>query len=78
MNIALLKSKMALAGEKQVTLATALCITETSLSAKLSGKTPFKVHEIDMITKRYQLTGDELKEIFFSEGGVACDENDNS
>ena len=65
MNIPLLKSKMALCGDNQTTLAEALDISKNSMCFKFAGKTPFKRGEIEMIIKRYQLTGDEVKEIFF-------------
>lgn len=77
MNIALLKSKMVLRGDNQVKLANELGITETSLSYKFSGKTPFKSSEMEKIIQRYQLSADEIKEIFFS-GGEVCEENHDS
>lgn len=77
MNIKLLKSKMALNNDKQYVLATALGVSENSITHKLAGKTPFKTREIEIIATRYELTGDEIKEIFFS-GGEPCEENNDS
>lgn len=70
MNIALLKSKMALHGDNQGELAIALGITKQTMSNKMIGKTEFKQSEIDGIAKRYQLNSDEIKQIFFNEVGV--------
>lgn len=66
MNINLLKSKMTFYGDNQVKLAEALNITTNSTSKKLLEKNEFKRSEIEIIVKRYELTGDEIKEIFFS------------
>ena len=68
MNIPLLKSKMALCGDNQTTLAKALGISKNSICFKFACKTPFKRSEIETIIKRYMLTGDEVKEIFFTVG----------
>lgn len=69
MNIALLKSKMALHGDSQTDLAEALDITKNTMTNKMQKKNEFKQSEIDLIAKRYDLTADELKEIFFNEDG---------
>ena len=66
MDINLLKSKMALNGDNQVDLSEALDITQNSLSFKMTQKSDFKQSEIDIIAKRYNLTGDEIKQIFFN------------
>ena len=66
MNINLLKSKMVLHGDGSKELAEALNITRPCMSLKLNERTDFKQYEIDIIIKRYDLTGDEIKEIFFS------------
>lgn len=66
MNINLLKSKMALNGDNQVRLAEALNITKNAMCKKLQEKNEFKRSEIEIIAKRYQLTSDEIKEIFFN------------
>lgn len=65
-NINLLKSKMVLKGETQIELAKVLGITRPALNVKMNGKNDFKQSEIYIIAKRYELTNDELVEIFFS------------
>lgn len=67
MNIALLKSKMALNGDTQITLARKLGITVPGLNNKFKGKSPFKHKEIEMITKMYKLSAKDIKSIFFDE-----------
>ena len=65
-NINLLKSKMVLKGETQIELAEELGITRPALNVKMNGKSDFKQSEINIIAKRYELSDDELIEIFFS------------
>ena len=67
MDIALLKSKMALNGDTQLSLAQKLGVTVPGLNNKFTGKSPFKHKEIEMIIKMYKLTAKEIKNIFFSE-----------
>ena len=67
MNVNLLKSKMALKGEAQIDLANAMGITRASMSVKMNGKNPFKLDEIKFIAKRYDLTNDEIVEIFIKD-----------
>lgn len=66
MNANLLRSKMALHGDMQVDLAKELNITAMGLSNKMNQKNDFKQSEIDFISKKYDLTADEIKEIFFN------------
>ncbi len=66
MNANLLRSKMALHGDMQVDLAKDLNITAMGLSNKMNQKNDFKQSEIDFIAKKYDLTADEIKEIFFN------------
>lgn len=66
MNVNLLKSKMAFYGDNQVKLAEVLNINKNSMCKKLLGKNELKRSEIEIIAKRYELTSDEIKEIFFS------------
>lgn len=66
MNANLLRSKMALHGDMQVDLAKDLNITAMGLSNKMNQRTDFKQSEIDYIAKKYELTADEIKEIFFN------------
>lgn len=69
MNIALLKSKMALNGDTQTTLAEYLGVTNNTMSNKMIGKYEFKHSEIEAIARRYKLTAEELTTIFFNEVG---------
>ena len=68
MNINLLRSKMVLKGETQLDLAKAMNITKASMSVKMNGKNPFKLDEVKFIANRYDLSNDEIVEIFLSEG----------
>lgn len=70
MDINLLRSKMALKGDTQADLAAALEITPQALSTKMTQSYDFKQREISAIAKRYDLTGDEIKQIFFSSAVV--------
>ena len=64
MNIRLLKSKMVLVGDNVPKLAEYLGQTEGNVYGKLSGKISWTLRDIGMITKRYNLTNDEVVEIF--------------
>lgn len=66
MNARLLKAKMILYGDENFStcLASLLDITRQTASSKLNGTTPFTQPEISKIAKHYQMTGDELQEIF--------------
>ena len=65
-NVNLLKSKMALLGDTNFvqSIADTLGISRTTASKKLNGISPFTDIEITMLTKKYGLTGEDLKEIF--------------
>lgn len=67
MNARLLKSKMVLHGDTNVTLAEALGITPQRLSAKLNEweGAEFTQSEIIIIKDRYHLTPEEVDAIFF-------------
>lgn len=67
MDIPLLKSKMALHKDNQITLAQKLGVTVQGLNYKFNGKSPFKHKEIEMIAKMYNLTAKDIKSIFFNE-----------
>ena len=71
MNIRLLKSKMVLAGDNVPTLAEYLGQSDTNVYNKLSGKISWTVRDICMIGNRYDLTNDEIVEIFIE----GCDED---
>lgn len=66
MNTRLLRSYMALHNDTNKTLADFLGITETSVSNKINENgTEFKQGEIALIKARYNLTADEVENIFF-------------
>lgn len=62
----LLKSKMALFGDNQGDLANALGISQQTLSLKMNGVNGanFNVDEIKIIKTKYNLTTEEVDEIF--------------
>lgn len=67
MNKNLLRSQMVLHGDTNVSLAKFLNISEQAFSAKINDKgTEFKQSEIAAITKRYNLTPDQVVSIFFT------------
>lgn len=65
-NMNLLKSKMTLLGDTNFVqcMADALGISRGTASKKLSGSSSFTDIEISILTKKYGLSGEELKEIF--------------
>ena len=65
MNKAALKSVMILHGDKNKDLAEYLGISEQSVSNKMND-TEFKQGEIALITKKYNLSGEQIKDIFFA------------
>lgn len=68
MNKALLKSIMTLNNDTYKELAECLGISTPSVSNKMNEKgTEFKLSEIAMIKKRYNLTPEQLLEVFFNE-----------
>lgn len=69
MNKNLLRSKMVLFGDTNETLAAALGISAQRLSAKINttGGAEFTQGEIHAIKARYNLTLQELDDIFFAE-----------
>lgn len=66
MDANLLKSKMVLKGDTQNDLAMALDVSRATLSFKMNQRTNFKQSEIEIISKRYDLSSDEIKQIFFN------------
>lgn len=67
MNKAALKSVMILHGDKNKDLAEYLGISEQSVSNKMNeNDTEFKQGEIALITKKYNLSGEQIKDIFFA------------
>ncbi len=61
-----LKSVMALFGDNQETLASALGKRAAAISAKINGKREFTIPEVDAIARRYNLSAEALKRIFFA------------
>ena len=60
------KSKMILFDDNLNTLAYSINISRQSLSKKINNKIDFWQSEINIISKRYQLTPEELERMFFS------------
>lgn len=69
-NANLLRSKMALLGDTEFIkcLADVLEISRTTASRKLNDDLPFSQSEIAILTKRYGLSAEEIKEIFVGVG----------
>jgi predicted transcriptional regulator len=66
MNTAMLKSVMALHGHTNRDVASLLGITEQSVSNKINENgTEFKQGEIAKMAKKYKLTPEQIKAIFF-------------
>lgn len=65
-NINLMKSKMALHGDTIEMLSDAMRISRMSLSAKINGQREFKQSEIQFIMNQYQLTPQDVVDIFFA------------
>lgn len=66
MNTRKLKSKMVLYGDSQSDLAKALGISLSRLNAKINGNNAdFRQNEILFICERYDLSSEEVNEIFF-------------
>ena len=53
-------------GDTQSELARMLGVTESTLSWKINGRAEFKQSEIKAIADRYDLTGEEVKSMFFA------------
>lgn len=68
-NAKLLRSKMVLFGDRQEDLARAIGLSLSRLNAKINstGGAEFKLTEIHAIKIRYQLTNEELVNIFFED-----------
>ena len=67
MNSKLLRSIMLMHGDTNKTLSEYLGISETSLSNRINSRgTDFRQGEIVAIKNRYNLTADQVEEIFFA------------
>lgn len=67
MNGNLLKSVIVKNGDTQSALAEAMGIPTSALCQRISGKVEFRRNEIKFIKERYNLTSDEVDQIFFEE-----------
>jgi plasmid maintenance system antidote protein VapI len=63
----MLVSKMKLFGDNQTDLANAMNLSLASVNAKINGKSNWTQSEISFIKDRYNLTPEEVIEIFFNE-----------
>lgn len=65
-NVNLLKAKMVLFGDTDCVkkLATLLDVSRTTASKKLNGETPFMQPEIAILTRKYNLSAEDIKKIF--------------
>lgn len=66
MNKTALRVKMLENNDTGITLSKFLDISKTTLSAKINGKAEFTRSEIAKIKSRYNLTADEVDNIFFN------------
>lgn len=66
MNMNLLRYFMGINGDNQSTLAEALGMQQSALSARMNGKTDFRKNEMEAIRKRYDLDAEKMQEIFFA------------
>lgn len=66
MNTKLLRSKVVLFGDTNYSLAQALNISPQAFSLKLNGEREFKQEEIKIIQDRYNLSPDEVVDIFLT------------
>lgn len=66
LNKALFRSKMALFGDTYESLATFLNLAMATISNKVNGNYPFNQIEIAKLKEHWNLTNDEVNEIFFS------------
>lgn len=68
MNTRLLKSKMVLCDDERFVSAISalLDISRQTASAKLNGESDFNQSEIKLISDRYQLTPDDIQNIFLN------------
>ena len=66
MNKPLMKSVIARNKDTQQALAQALKLTQSGISNRINGKVDFRLSEIECIRKRYNLTAEEIANIFFT------------
>lgn len=73
-NSLFLKYIMQKKGDTVEELAEHLNITRATLSAKINNKTEFKLSEIVGISRRYELTDNQIREVFTG-GGLNANDN---
>lgn len=73
-NTRLLKSKMILKGDTTIALAEHLGVNRQNASIKINGKRDFKQSEIAKIIRRYNLTDQEIRAIFWDNYNFGEDE----
>ena len=66
-NTRLLKSKMALHNDTTIALAECLGVNRQNVSVKLNGRRDFKQSEIAKIIRRYDLSDQEIRAIFWED-----------
>ena len=66
MDMNLLRYYMGSHGDNQATLAKALGMQQSALSARMNGKTDFRKTEMETIRKRYELDAETMQAIFFA------------
>lgn len=66
MDMNLLRYFMGLHGDNQSTLAAAIGLSQSALSARMNGKTDFRKNEMETIRKRYDLDAENIQRIFFA------------
>ena len=67
MNTQLFRIYMVKNNETQKTLAEALNLPQSAVSARINGKTVFRQDEINIIRKRWNLSDKETVDLFFAE-----------
>ena len=67
MNSNLLKSVIIKNGDTQEKLAEAMGLPASALNMRINGKIEFRRNEINFIKQRYQLSSEEIDDIFFTE-----------
>lgn len=66
MDAVLFRYHMGRNGDTQETLAEALGMSQSGLSSRINGHVDFRQNEMNMIRARYQLTAEEMQNIFFA------------
>lgn len=67
MNSQLLKAQMVRVKDTLAELSAVLGCTPGTLSLKINGKSEFTQNEIALISRHYQLSAEEIKEMFFND-----------